>query len=112
MTCTQEKRAKIRELNDQLRQTLAGGRIMMTSGVEALGPLVVARLLDHLRRYDQFDDGNDPYGEHDFGAVDLGGQQFFWKIDCYDLAMEFHSQDASDPDQTVRVLTLMLACEY
>jgi hypothetical protein len=112
MTCTQEKKARIRELNDQLRRTLTGGRIMMTSGVEALGPLVVAQLLDRLRQYDQFDEGNDPYGEHDFGAFDHDGQRFFWKVDCYDPAMEFHSDDASDPDKTVRILTLMLACEY
>ncbi|MBS0251609.1 MAG: DUF3768 domain-containing protein [Proteobacteria bacterium] len=112
MTCTQEKKARIRELNDQLRQSLTGGRIMMTSGVEALGQSVVSQLLDLLRRYNQFDEGSDPYGEHDFGAFDHGGQKFFWKIDCYDLSMQFHSEDASDPNKTVRVLTLMLACEY
>ncbi len=112
MTCTQEKKTRIRELNDQLRQCLTGGRIMMTSGVEALGPPVVGQLLDLLRRYDQFDEGSDPYGEHDFGAFDHGGQKFFWKIDYYDRSMEFHSEDASDPEKTTRVLTLMLACEY
>lgn len=112
MTRTQERTTRIRELNDSLRRTLTGGRIMMTCGVEALGPLIISQLLNCLRRYDQFDDGNDPYGEHDFGAFDHGGERFFWKIDCYDPAMEFHSEDASDPDKTARVLTLMLAREY
>jgi hypothetical protein len=112
MTCTQEKIARIRALNDQLRQTLTGGRIMMTCGVEALGPLVIAQLLDLLRRHDQFDEGNDPYGEHDFGTFDHEGQKFFWKIDYYDLSLSSHSEDASDPQKTVRVLTLMLADEY
>ena len=111
MTYTQENKG-IRALNDQLRQSLTGGRIMITSGVNALGPIVVGQLLDLLRRHDQFDEGNDPYGEHDFGAFDYSGQKFFWKIDYYDLSMEFHSEDAADPEKTKRVLTLMLASEY
>lgn len=112
MTCTQEKTTRTRALNDQLRQSLTGGRIMITSGVNALGSSVVAQLLDLLCRHDQFDEGNDPHGEHDFGAFDYSGQKFFWKIDYYDLTMEFHSEDAADPEKTTRVLTLMLASEY
>jgi hypothetical protein len=112
MTCTQERIARIRTLNDQLRQTLTGGRIMMTCGVQAMGSLLIAQLLDRLRQYDQFDDANDPYGEHDFGAFDHDGQKFFWKIDYYDLSLSSHSEDASDPGKTLRVLTLMLADEY
>lgn len=112
MTCKQEKTARIRALNDQLRQSLTGGRIMITSGVNALGSSVIAQLLTLLRRNDQFDEGNDPHGEHDFGAFDYSGQKFFWKIDYYDLTMEFHSEDAADPEKTTRVLTLMLASEY
>jgi hypothetical protein len=55
---------------------------------------------------------NDPHGEHDFGAFEVAGVRFFWKIECYDRAMEFGSEDPSDPAQTTRVLTIMLADEY
>jgi hypothetical protein len=107
-----EKTLRIRALNDALRTTLKGGKIMLTAGVSALGPPHVTGLIDELRKYARFDEGDDPYGEHDFGAFDHEGQQFFWKIDYYDLSLSSHSEDASDPAKTVRVLTLMLAGEY
>ena len=113
MTCENEQTAtRIRELNDTLRRTLKGGRIMMTRGVEALGPIAIAQLIDRLRTYDQFDEANDPYAEHDFGAFEHDGSKLFWKIDYYDLSLNFGSEDPADPSRTARVLTLMLAQEY
>jgi hypothetical protein len=107
-----EKTLRIRALNDALRTTLKGGRIMLTARVSALGPPHVTGLINALRQFDRFDEGNDPYGEHDFGAFDHEGQKFFWKIDYYDRSLNAHSDDPSDPDKTVRVLTLMRADEY
>lgn len=113
MTSEDEQTAtRIRELNDTLRRTLKGGRIMMTRGVEALGPIAIAQLIDRLRTYDQFDEGNDPYTEHDFGAFEHDGSKLFWKIDYYDPSLNFGSEDPADPSRTARVLTLMLAQEY
>jgi Protein of unknown function (DUF3768) len=104
--------SRIRALNDALRTTLQGGRIMMTRGVSALGPARIGHLMERLRAFSQFDAENDPYGEHDFGAFDDEGRKYFWKIDYYDPSLTYHSEDASDPTKTVRVLTLMLAEEY
>ena len=45
-------------------------------------------------------------------AFEHEGQRIFWKIDHYDRALTYGSENAADPQQTVRVLTIMLASEY
>lgn len=107
-----EKSARIRCLNDELRCTSRGGQVVVTQGILALGPLRVERVLAAVRVFADFESGNDPYGEHDFGAVLLEGVKVFWKIDCYDRDFHYASFDASDPEVTERVLVVMLAEEY
>jgi hypothetical protein len=103
---------RIRDLNDQFRRSLRGGKVVMTSGVANLDPIRTAVLLNRVRRFDAFTPDNDPHGEHDFGAFEDGGERFFWKIDYYDRELQFGSSDPADPELTTRVLTLMLADEY
>ena len=57
---------------------------------------------------------NDPYGEHDFGAISTpGDESVFWKIDYYaDDRVEYGADDPGDPSRSFRVLTIMLATEY
>ena len=102
----------IRRLNDRFRRTFEGGRVVMTAGVQALGLTRLRDLLNQVRTFDSFDECNDPYGEHDFGAFVDEGDKFFFKIDYYDRQLEFGSDDPADPERTTRVLTLMLAGEY
>jgi hypothetical protein len=103
---------RIRNLNDALRTTLIGGQVMMTSGVQALGAAAVAEALTRMRTFTEFSEDNDPHGEHDFGSFEVNGSMFFFKIDYYDKAMQYASEDPGDPTKTARVLTLMLASEY
>jgi len=103
---------RIRELNDAFRRNLTGGRVMMTQGVVALGNERVAQVMRLIRTFDRFDSANDPHEEHDFGAFELGGDRFFFKIDYYDLSLTCGSEDPSDPRETTRVMTVMLASEY
>ena len=84
----------------------------MTSGVARLDPETIARILDSVRTYEQFDEAIDPYGEHDSGRFIIGGEDYYWKIDYYDRSLEFHSPDPADPEVTVRVLTIMRVEEY
>jgi len=103
---------KIALLNDAFRRTFAGGKVTMSSGVYALPDMVKAAALQKAATFDAFTPDNDPYGEHDFGSFELCNRKFFWKIEYYDRAMEYGSEDPSDPAKTTRVMTVMLASEY
>lgn len=107
-----DKTALIRALNDGLRQNHVGGRIVATPGVMAEGPDFLVTALAAIAQFDRFESGNDPYDEHDFGAIVVSDQKMFWKIDYYDLTLTAGADDPSDPGQTTRVLTIMLAEEY
>lgn len=107
-----ERKQRIRQLNDNLRRTYTGGLVTITAGIQALGPSAAQEILAAIQRYDQFEVGNDPYQEHDFGCVTAGGERVFWKIDYYAKQLEFGSPDPSDPAVTTRVITIMLASEY
>lgn len=100
----------IRALNDTARCNLQCYRVMITIGVQQLRSL--PEVFEAVRSFDRFTDDNDPYGEHDFGSVVVGGETLFWKFDYYDLSLQTDSPDAADPSVTVRVLTVMLAEEY
>ncbi len=101
------------QLNDCFRQSLSGGEVFVTSGIAALPPAVQAELLGRVQRFDQFTEDNDPYGEHDFGAIDHPhAGRVFWKIDYYDPSKTYGSNDPLDTTKTCRVLTVMLASEY
>jgi hypothetical protein len=105
--------ARIAELNDLTRTALGvGGRFYQTAGVNALDPQVQSRLREALEKHNDWPASADPYGEHDFGEITLDGERFFWKIDYYDKACEYGSEDPADPWVTTRVLTLMRAEEY
>jgi hypothetical protein len=103
---------RIRDLNGDFRRTFVGGVVLITAGVEAMPDEQRRSLLAKVRAFDTFTEDNDPHGEHDFGAVDEGGIRYFWKVDCYDRAIEFGSPDPADPAVTTRVLTIMRADEY
>jgi hypothetical protein len=106
------KTARIRALNDELRQNFAGGLAVMTPGIAALGAEAVARIVKTIAVFDDFCHANDPYEEHDFGVFDADGQRVFFKIDYYDETLSYHSPDPADPSVTKRVITIMLAEEY
>ena len=106
-----DKSAQIRALNDRLRKSLTGGRVVMTRAVSTLPDAVRARAIELTRMFDEFTPDNDPQGEHDFGSFEIEGQNFVFKHDYYDKAMTCGSEDPGDPDKTTRVLTIMLADE-
>jgi Protein of unknown function (DUF3768) len=109
---TAERVATIAQLNDKLRTTFMGGKVLLTASVTALDELSKARLLKAICTFEAFNDGNNPHGERDFVSVDVGGEKYFAKIDCYAPDMEHGSEDPADPKKTVRVMTIMHASDY
>ena len=103
---------RVGELNDAFRKSFIGGRVLVTAGVNAFSPGTRAQVIEKVQTFNNFTPENDPYLEHDFGSFKEEGEKFFWKIEYFDLTLEGHSTDASDPEKTVRVLTIMLASEY
>ena len=99
-------------LNDSLRRTFTGGKVVMTRGVAVLPEAELAQVLERVRAFDEFTNDNDPHGEHDFGNFEVGGVTYFFKVDYYAPDMERGSEDPADPNKTTRVLTIMRADEY
>ncbi len=117
---------RIARLNDLARRAMGIACVVVaTEGIRALPEADQSRLRELVETFDAFTPDNDPYGERDFGAiyqavdgvwsvsrpVDVA-VAVFWKIDAYDRALRFGSDDPADPAVTRRVLTIMLASEY
>lgn len=97
-----DRRAKIIELNDQLRTTFKGGRVQMTPSVYELDERLRGRALSVLARYNKFD----PDSEHDWGVFIFAGYSFEWRIEYREKDGIGLSPDPTDPEKTFRVLTL------
>ena len=74
----------IAEQNDDFRLHPSKGTFCLTSGIRALGKDCVREIIDIVRNFNNFNEDNDPYGEHDFGAFYYHNRQIFFKIDNYD----------------------------
>ncbi|SDX85333.1 Protein of unknown function [Ruegeria halocynthiae] len=122
-TCLQA--AKIAAQNDLFRKALIDpkaaievhsegiqGQVFVTPGVSAEGMEFQTAALKAVATDDQFEEGNDPYGDHTFGTVKISGQKLFWKIDLYDTDYTYGSDRPFDPAMTRRVLTIMCPSEY
>jgi Protein of unknown function (DUF3768) len=120
---SEEKARKIAEQNDLFRTKFyipyfdlrPAGHMFCTGGIASLSPEMQIRIWMAVAKFTDFPEGDDPYGEHDFGAIDMVGvgEKIFWKIDYYaDKSCTSGSEDPSDPARTFRVLTIMLASEW
>jgi len=113
---------KIALLNDELRKKLITGELFkadskdkayITRGASVfVNGMNRMQFLNNVALYRNFTEDNNPHGERDFGNFMYQKEKIFWKIDYKDNAMMYHSPDASDPSQTIRVLTIMKASEW
>jgi hypothetical protein len=113
---------KIALLNDELRKKLISGELFkadskdkafITRGASIfVNGMNRMQFLNNVALYRNFTEDNNPHGERDFGNFMYQKEKIFWKIDYKDNSMMYHSPDASDPSQTIRVLTIMKASEW
>ena len=102
-----ETSAKIAALNDEHRRSMQGYTV--TKEIVAMGS-AANEVFVGVKDYTDFNEDNDPYGEHDFGSFTVSGVKVFWKMDYYDEALKGWC-DPLSPD-CHRVLTIMRADEY
>ena len=88
------------------------GMILMSRSVITLSMPTIAAIFIAIAEFRDFTSDNDPYGEHDCACLEVGGLRVIWKIDTYDRTLTSHSPDPTCPRLTVRVMTVMLACDY
>ena len=112
---------KIQKQNDLFRKNFGNtqqtkqeikGKYHITNGLGSLPVLDQFKIAMRIRSFKDFNENNDPYGEHDMGRFKENGHSIFWKIDYYDTEYLYGSEDPSDPKKTRRVLTAMLSHEY
>jgi hypothetical protein len=88
-------RARIIELNDQLRTTFKGGRVrVIPTGYE-----LDARLCGRSTKFDHDRD-------HDRGRFVFAGYLFEWRVEYRSRDGTGISDDPTDPEKTLRTLTL------
>ena len=109
MNAPLDRTRAIRVLNDNFRSTFVGGRVVITPGVRELPLDTNARVLLAVQSFSNFTKDNDPHGEHDFGAIELEGECYFFKLDLYE---DPDVKDSDGEPLVNRVLTIMLAEEY
>lgn len=88
------------------------GQIVLTPGVAEEAEDFRQSVLAAVAQFDTFTEDNDPYADHTFGAFEVAGEKLFWKIDLYDTAYHYGSEDPANPKATRRALTIMLRSEY
>ena len=103
---TTEETKKVAGLNNIFRRS--GGGVTVTTGAQNVEDL--EGLLRAIRYFADFNEDNDPYGEHDFASIQWNGGKVFWKIDYYNPELTCFENPLSPTCR--RVMTVMLAEEY
>jgi hypothetical protein len=101
--------ATVRGLNDRLRQTFTGGRVVLSPGVLSLPPEANAEVLERVRTFAAFDPDNEEL--HDFGEFRFEGVAYCFELECCSRAQD-GSKDPGDVGKTTRVMTVMRTDEY
>jgi hypothetical protein len=102
----------IGQLNDVFRQSLIGGRVVLTPGIRALPRGTQSAIIERVRCFEDFDSDNDPFGYHNTGRFEHGGRTILWHIDLDERGYYWNQPDPADPARHIFVLTIFLAEEH
>jgi hypothetical protein len=100
----------IAKVNDQIRYCIPfvphPHKLVLTEGVALLLSNELYELFGLIRTFESFKPENDCYQEHDFGCINMGDQNYFFKFDYFDENYTYFQENGN------RVLTIMLSYEY
>lgn len=108
---------RIARLNDIFRASILKpdqqsklGHFFCTASIMSLPMNDVKCIVEKVALFNDFNESNDPYGEHDFGSFSFKDKKVYWKIDYENPSVEYNAQDSSnDPN---RILTILFSHEY
>lgn len=108
------KAEAIAVLNEEYRRSFVDGTVLLTSGVIALDSDGHRRLdlMLEVRAFKNFTKGDDPHGEHDFGAITINGRMLNFETGYYTHYLKDGSEDPATAKKTRRVMTNIFASEY
>lgn len=75
----------------------------------------VAELAAQIRIFSALSEWKPPEGdrsERDLGYLQIDGHKIIFKVDYYAPDLQWGSEDPADPEQTIRVITVMLPSDY
>lgn len=98
------KKEEIARKNDLLRRTFVGGKVMMTCGVQNHPKR--DEIIRTVQTFNDFNEDNDPWNEHDCATFEVDGEKFMFKVDYYDDLFRSYREDGN------RILTVLCLDEY
>lgn len=114
----EEKTAKIRKLNDDLRKFGPGpwNKLFLTHMMSQTPMPLRLKVFSAVQSFNDFNEDNDPYGEHDCAIMDVKDadgtvHRIFFKIDYYDTDLRYGSEAPWNERMCRRVLTIGFAEE-
>lgn len=111
MTNEQSRTSRIRELNDQFRQEMPHGRVIVTHGVSKFSNDQLGEITQAIRSFDAFESNEDLLDEHDADTLEYEGVKLCWMIDACGEYRAFKFPAPTDKTVTRRFLVIMLGGE-
>lgn len=103
------KLLRVAVLNDAFRRTLKGGSVKVSPGVLSLPDAELMEVIAKVSSYDDFNKTIDPNEEHNFGCFFHKGERYLFHITYCSEDMQHPSDDPSNDEITVRVLSISKA---
>ena len=114
-----ETSRRISRLNDLFRASIVKpnseqklGQVFCTANIMSLPKEEVNTIVERVSTYSDFDESNDPYGEHDFGSFSFRSDKVYWKIDYKNPNLEYQPEYTPDPKDPNRILTILFSYEW